>query len=74
MINLQELLQAKLDDKLREIMTTQVITLNQGDDLNKAAEAFVRYGFRALPVTDAEDVILGAVPYRDIMNLEHKFI
>jgi CBS domain-containing protein/sporulation protein YlmC with PRC-barrel domain len=73
-VNLQELLQAKLEDKLQDIMTTQVISLNQDDDLNKAAETFVRYGFRALPVTDEEDVIVGVVPYRDIMNLEHKFI
>ena len=73
-VNLQELLQARSSDKLSDIMATQVISLNQDESLNKAAELFVRYGFRALPVTDEEDMIIGVVPYRDIMNLEHKFV
>jgi CBS domain-containing protein len=40
--------------------------------MKQAADAFIRYGFRALPVKDENDVILGAVPYRDVMNLKHR--
>ena len=35
---------------------------------------FIRYGFRALPVTDENDIILGVVPYRDVMNLKHRIL
>jgi magnesium transporter len=35
---------------------------------------FLRYGFRALPVTDERDVLLGVVPYRDVMNLKHRIL
>ena len=39
--------------------------------MRQAADAFLRYGFRALPVTDRDDVFLGVVPYPDVMNLSH---
>jgi magnesium transporter len=35
---------------------------------------FTRYGFRALPITDQAGKILGVVPYRDMMNLKHRFL
>jgi predicted transcriptional regulator len=34
---------------------------------------FSRYSFRAIPLTD-DNVILGVIPYRDIMNLQHRFV
>jgi CBS domain-containing protein len=30
--------------------------------MKQAAGAFIRYGFRALPVIDANDIVLGVVP------------
>ena len=42
--------------------------------MKEAADAFIRYGFRALPVTDENDTILGVVPYRDVMNLKHRIL
>jgi CBS-domain-containing membrane protein len=35
---------------------------------------FLRYGFRALPVTDENDRMLGVVPYRDVMQLKHRIL
>ncbi|MGD0887471.1 MAG: CBS domain-containing protein [Thermodesulfovibrionales bacterium] len=55
-------------------MTTSVISLNPENTLIEASEMFSRYGFRAIPVTDDHDGILGVVPYRDIMNLKHRFV
>ena len=40
----------------------------------QVADAFIRYGFRALPVTDENDIILGVVLYRDVMNLKHRML
>ena len=73
-VDLKEVLQAKVDAKLEDIMTTSVISLNPENTLIEASEMFSRYGFRAIPVTDDHDGILGVVPYRDIMNLKHRFV
>ncbi len=72
-VNLPEVLMAKPGTPLSEIMTTQVISIEQGDSINEAKEKFTRYRFSALPVVDAEELIHGVVLYRDIMELEHNF-
>ncbi len=69
----QDLLMAEPSDKLEDVMNTEVISLDFTDSIAKASEMFTRYGFRAIPVTDKNDVIQGVIPYRDVMNLEHKF-
>jgi len=73
-VDLKEVLKANVDDKLADIMTTNVIDLNPENTLLEAAEMFSRYSFRAIPVTDENKVILGVIPYRDIMNLKHRFV
>jgi magnesium transporter len=73
-VDLKQVLQAKVDAKLEDIMTTSVISLNPENTLIEASEMFSRYSFRAIPITDDQDKILGVVPYRDIMNLKHRFV
>lgn len=73
-VNLPEILMAGPETPLSEIMTTQVISIETGDSISEAKEKFSRYGFSALPVVDADEVIHGVVLYRDIMELEHKFM
>lgn len=72
--DIKELLQAEPEEKLEEIITTHVINLTPDNTLIEASRMFMRYLFRALPILDENDVILGVVPYRDIMNLNHRFI
>jgi len=72
--DIKELLQAEPGDKLEDIMTTNVISLNPENTLIEASRKFTRYLFRAIPIMDEEDVILGVIPYRDIINLNHRFI
>ena len=73
-VDLKELLTA--DDKapLSAIMTENVITLNAESTLKEASQEFERYGFRALPVTDNEERLIGAIPYRDVMGLTHHLV
>ena len=73
-IDLKELLQA--DDKalLKDIMVENVIALNTESTLKEASQSFARYDFRALPVTDDKNRIVGVIPYRDVMNLTHHFL
>jgi len=73
-VDLKEVVKADVDDALETIMTTNVIDLRPDNTLIEAAEMFSRYSFRAIPVTDENHVILGVIPYRDIMNLKHRFL
>ena len=74
MIDIKELLKADDEDTLRNLMVEKVISLNPRSTMKQAADYFIRYGFRALPVTDQNGIILGVVPYRDVMNLEHRIL
>jgi Mg/Co/Ni transporter MgtE len=73
-IDIKELLKAPDEALLKDIMTSKVISLKPESTLKEASIMFERYGFRALPVTDANGKIIGVVPYRDVMNLKHLFI
>ena len=70
-VSLPDLLMAKPESHLKDIMVTQVIGLDETDTIEDAREKFSRYRFDALPVTSADDSIRGVVTYRDIMGLAH---
>jgi Mg/Co/Ni transporter MgtE len=69
-----QLFMATDDTLLKNIMNSTLVTLTADNTLKDASEMFERYGFRALPVTDANDKLLGVVPYRDVMNLKHRYV
>ena len=73
-IDVKELLQADDTKTLGDIMVFDYISLSPDSTLKEAKEMFNRYDFRALPVTDDENRIVGVVPFRDVMNLTHHFI
>lgn len=73
-IDLKELLQADDRALLKDIMVENVISLNTESILKEASQSFARYDFRALPVTDERNRIVGVIPYRDVMNLTHHFL
>lgn len=68
--DIRELIMAEADKPLAEIMTDNVLTLNPDETLRDALEMFDRYSFRAIPVTDAGDRIVGVVSYRDIKGIK----
>ena len=72
-IDIKELLQSNNENLLEDIMTTHVISLKPENTLKDASIMFSRYAFRALPITDDNDKLLGIIPYRDVMNLRHLF-
>jgi magnesium transporter len=73
-IDLKELLQADDRALLKDIMVEKVISLNTESTLKEASQSFARYDFRALPVTDEKNRLVGVIPYRDVMNLTHHFV
>ncbi|HLP60159.1 MAG TPA: CBS domain-containing protein [Candidatus Deferrimicrobium sp.] len=73
-IDLKELLVSQDEQQLKDIMTEDVIALDPDSTMKEASDLFERYGFRAIPVTDDNDKIIGVIPYKDIMDLKHRFI
>lgn len=73
-IDLKELLVSQDGQQLKDIMTEDVIALDPDSTMKEASDLFARYGFRAIPVTDDNDKIIGVIPYKDIMDLKHRFI
>jgi magnesium transporter len=73
-LDIKELLQADDKSLLKEVMVDNVITLDHDSTLRQAAEMFSRYNFRALPITDDDNKILGVVTYRDVIGLKHRFV
>jgi len=73
-IDMREVFVAQDSERLKDLMTENVISLRKDATMKQAADMFLRYGFRALPITDENDVILGVVPYRDVMNLKHRML
>jgi Mg/Co/Ni transporter MgtE len=73
-IDLKDLLLADDNLTLKDIMAEASVTMEPASTLKQAYHLFKRYGFNALPIVDSQDKIIGVVPYRDVMNLKHKFL
>jgi Mg/Co/Ni transporter MgtE len=73
-LDIKELLIAEPASKLKDLMVENVISLKCDCTMKEASTAFLRYGFRALPVVDECDTLQGVVPYRDVMNLKHRML
>ena len=71
-VDIREVIAAEPDATLGEIMTEHVISLPQDATLRDADELFERYDFRAVPVVDGEDHLLGAVTHRDIKSVKRR--
>lgn len=73
-IDIKEMLQASDETYLKEIMTDNVIALDEDSNLKEASAMFTRYGFRAIPITNDVEKIIGVVTFRDMMKLKHRFL
>lgn len=73
-IDLKELLKADDKAELKDIMIENVISLSTESTLKEASQQFARYDFRALPVTDDQNKLVGVIPYCDVMNLTHHLL
>jgi magnesium transporter len=69
-VDLRDLLNAEPDQHISEIMTDNLITLGPDDTLHDAAEFFSRYSFRAIPITDNEEKLLGVVSFHHIKGIK----
>jgi CBS domain-containing protein/sporulation protein YlmC with PRC-barrel domain len=73
-IDIKELLQAEGNALLKDIMVDNYHNLESNSTLKEAYEMFARYDYRAIPITDDHDKMLGVVTYRDVVGLKHRFV
>ncbi|MDD4652219.1 MAG: CBS domain-containing protein [Methanothrix sp.] len=73
-IDVKDLLRSDDRALLKDIMVKSVITLKEENTLGEASAMFSRYDFRALPITDRDDKMVGVVRYRDVTQLTHHFL
>ncbi|MEI7747833.1 MAG: CBS domain-containing protein [Chlorobiaceae bacterium] len=69
-VDIRELIAAEPEQTLGDIMTDSLITLNPDDTLHDAVDMFFRYSFRAIPITDEHDYLLGVVSFHDIKGVK----
>ena len=68
-LSLRELLSAKPNDILKNIMRKELITVKPGTDQEKVARIVSRYDFLAIPVVDEGNHLLGIVTIDDIIDV-----
>lgn len=68
-ITVKELLLAKADDKIQDLMETNVFTVSTLSDRSEVAAAFEKYDFLALPVVDKENRLVGIITIDDALDV-----
>ncbi|MBN2242971.1 MAG: magnesium transporter [Acidobacteria bacterium] len=68
-LSMRQLLTAKPDTKLKDIMLTNVLTVSPETDQEEVARIASRYDLLALPVVDHNNVLLGIVTVDDIIDV-----
>ena len=53
---------------VNEIMSTELITLEPGDSVSKAAETMTKNNIRHIPVVDPQNQVIGIISQRDVLK------
>jgi magnesium transporter len=67
-VDLRDLVLAKDDARLEEIMISPAISVDDSDPRDDLHPLFAKYHFRMLPVVDIKDNLLGVIRYDDVMK------
>lgn len=68
-INLRQLIVADPATPITEIMETDVISVQPDTDQEECADLMQRYDLLALPVVDAQDMLLGIITVEDLVDV-----
>jgi magnesium transporter len=68
-VSLRDLVVAKPDRKIQELMETNVITVHPEEHQEVVARTIARYDLLAMPVVDRSGVILGIVTVDDVVDV-----
>jgi len=67
-VSLRDLVVSSPENKLREIMDTNVLKLFDTESINDSIELSVKYGLLSIPVVDEEDKLCGIVIISDLVD------
>ncbi len=67
-VDIRELVLARDGQTLGEIMVSPVVSAEEDDAREDLADLFAKYHYRAIPVVDPQDRLLGIIRYNDIMK------
>ncbi len=67
--SLQDIILAKPESRLSEIMRRDVIRVNVDDDQEDVAQELARYDFLAIPVVDSRNQLVGIVTHDDVLDI-----
>jgi len=67
-VDLRDLVLAKDDATLEEIMVSPAISVDDTDPRDDLHPLFAKYHFRMLPVVDVKDNLLGVIHFEDVMK------
>ena len=65
---INKLLVTDADALVRDVMTSDMLTLNPWDKADEAAQAFERYDLVSAPVVDADNKLIGRVTVNEVMD------
>ena len=68
-VSLRQLIMARPQTKLRDIMNRDLISVRVDEDKEAAARTLARYDFIALPVVDADGRLVGIITHDDVMDV-----
>jgi magnesium transporter len=71
-IRLREILLARPEQAITDLMDNRYVSLNVLDDQEKAISVFHDYDRIALPVINTEGILLGIVTFDDVMDVEEE--
>ncbi len=69
LVSVKDLLLASYEDKVEDIMSTNVISVETHEDQEVVGNMFNKYGFLAVPVVDGEQRLVGIVTFDDAIEV-----
>ena len=68
-VSAKDLMTTNDDVQIRDLMETEIISVGTHTDKEDVAQLFTRYDFLAIPVLDAEGLMVGIVTFDDAMDV-----
>ncbi|MCK8600882.1 magnesium transporter [Desulfoferrobacter suflitae] len=68
-VSLRDLIMARPDIQVRDIMNRNVISVRFDEDIEDVAKEMSHYDFLAMPVVDADDRLIGIITYDDVFDI-----
>ncbi len=71
-VSLRDLVLFKADQKIEDVMTTEVITARVDEDKEIVANRLSEYDLIAMPVIDSNDRLMGIITFDDVMDVRQE--